>query len=85
MQYADMDNVDDLDNLAIQNSDNDLPGIATKIGLTLRKMFALKFNKARNMSTAKARLIGNALMQIVKSDKSYSELFHLYNVDARMY
>ena len=46
MQYAGIDNVDDIDDLAIAHADYDLPGIATKIGLTLRKLLKWKFNNS---------------------------------------
>jgi hypothetical protein len=62
------------DNRAIAMADNDLPGIATKIGLTMRKyLFRSKFFGGD-------KKIGLVLKQQVKSDPYWSDVFEEYKL-----
>ncbi len=85
LQYSGIKNVDEIDDLAIKLSDYDLPGIATKIGLTLRKALGLTFNKHKRLSDPDARILGSELMNFVKTNPIYAQLFQKYNIDPRLY
>lgn len=69
------------DELAIHNSDYSLPGIATKIGLTIRNTFGFNFNKPIDGYTdEQTRKIGVMLMHYVMNTFPYASLFRFYGV-----
>jgi hypothetical protein len=74
------------DKLAIQNSEFDLPGLATGLGLSLRQVFGLNFNTAtQGYTNQQTQQEGDQLMHIVRTDPQYSQLFSKYNVDQSEY
>jgi len=69
------------DDLAIYNSDLSMPGLATKIGLIVRKGLGLNFNKAMDGYTEEqTRKLGVLLMNHVMTTNPYSGLFNIYGV-----
>ncbi len=72
------------DDLAMSNAGNDLAGIATKIGLTARKILGLRFDTPiTDKSYTVTNKIGDMLMHKVKKD--YKPLFNKYNVNINDY
>lgn len=82
LQYAGIDDVNFADDLAIKQVDYDLPGLATKLGLTIRKLLNLPFNTTK-FPIPDTRIMGSLLMNIAK--KQYADLFQKYNVDINLY
>lgn len=60
---------------AVMQADNDLPGIATKIGLTGRSLFLPTFFYGGDVEK------GKQLKQIVKTDPYWRKVFNEYQVD----
>jgi len=86
MQYAGASekDIEHADNLAMGNSDNSTAGIATKIGLSTRKVLGIRFDKPLDGVTVETtQLIGNKLMNYVKDN--YSQLFNQYNINPQLY
>lgn len=70
------------DDMAIRDSDSDIAGYATTVGLNLREIMGLEFNgPISGKSAAETRRIGDQLLYYVKHDPHYSRLFQRYNVD----
>jgi hypothetical protein len=75
------ENVDLIDDTAIQNADWTLPGITTKAGLTFRKFTGWEFNKALpGKSVDETTLIGNSLKYIVTEDPSWKAALQGYSL-----
>lgn len=69
------------DELAIRNADYSSPGIATKVGLTVRKALGLNFNKAMSGYTdEQTRKLGALLMNHVFVTPPYKGLFDIYGI-----
>lgn len=69
------------DYVAIYNADYSLPGIATKLGLTIRNAFGFNFNKNIDGYTdEQTRKIGVMLMHYVMNTYPYAGLFAIYGV-----
>jgi len=69
------------DDLAINNADYSMAGLATKIGLGVRKGLGLKFNQAMNGYTEEqTRKLGVLLMNYVMVTNPYQRLFQIYGI-----
>jgi len=71
------------DEKAIANAQFDLPGIATKIGLTIRKtLFPNSFNKRINgMTVTQTRQLGEYLLARVRKDSRFVKTFEKFGVE----
>lgn len=74
------------DKQAIRDSSLDLPGIATTIGLTTRKVLGLTFNKPlKNYTSQQTQQLGNRALLYVKTHQPYKSLFRKYDIDPDSY
>lgn len=81
MQTAEGD-ANKVDDLAINNAGWDLPGLATKVGLTFRKRLGLIFNPKLDMLTKdETHLVGDQAMTLATTQEPYRSLFGKYNVN----
>jgi hypothetical protein len=71
------------DEKAIRNADFTLPGIVTKLGLTIRKIFLNNsFNKRLSgMSVEQTQQLGEYLLQKVRNDPQYQATFRKFDVE----
>jgi len=77
LSYAGMPRmIDRADTRAILNTPNDLPGVITKFGLTLRQLTQLNFaTPLPGLSTHQTREIGQLLYEYVREDPAYQQKF----------
>lgn len=79
-------NADEADDIAIANSDNSLPGMATKIGLNGRKALGLTFNNnIEGLTYRQTRQLGERLLTHVKTHDPYKKLFDKYSINPNDY
>jgi len=70
---------------AINQAPWDLQGLAMKTGLFARSYFDLPFNtKATTLKEESVR-VGDLLMERLKTDPKYTNIFRKYNIDISQY
>jgi hypothetical protein len=72
----------DADQLAINNSENNLGGIAMGLGLTIGHLLGMDFTKT-NKDPQTQRDIGNALLAEVK--QNHPDYFTVYDINPELY
>lgn len=74
------------DDLAVQNAPYSIPGVALKVGLTLRKIAGISFNdKLPSLTNEETRLLGDDLMHRIKTSEKWQRFYESHDIDLSNY
>jgi len=73
MQYANTDNINYVDDLAISRADYTLEGLAMKLGLSARKALGIRFDEQPLDKVELVQVIGKTLKQELLEDPFWIE------------